>query len=155
MNYTTNNTNNYTSHSVLPFRYERNIGKKRIETDECVLKPKTKSFVNRILLKIGNEKKWIDCNEIKYLQAESNYTKLYLVNVDVPILVSKSLKYFANQLDTACFIRTHRSYLVNAFFVQSFLRYRKPSLRLNNGERIQISRRRLKSIKLFYNKQTS
>lgn len=154
MNYTTNNINSYTSNSVLPFMYNRNAGNKHIGNCKYDFRPETNAFVNKILLKIDNQRKWIDCNEIKYLQAESNYTKLYLNNVDNPILVSKSLKYFANQLDTAYFIRVHRSYLVNARFVQSFIRYRNPSLLLNNGKSIQISRRRLKSVKLFYNKQT-
>jgi DNA-binding LytR/AlgR family response regulator len=51
-------------------------------------------------------------NDILYLEGFKDYTKLYLSNINSPLLVLHNLKYFEELLQENGFIRIHRSYIV-------------------------------------------
>ncbi len=54
----------------------------------------------------------LKAEEIIYLEASSNYTKLYLINGQI-ILSAKTLKNYETKLPSNIFLRIHRSFLIN------------------------------------------
>jgi len=111
-------------------------------------------FVNQIVtkpsyikLKIDGSTKCIPFHKIVRLEACSNYTRFYLGNGIKPVLTSKTLKYYIEQLDVNTFVRPHQSHLVNRKFIDEVVLKPKPHLILKEGEKISISRRRLKALR--------
>jgi len=153
MNCTANNNLKYEPAVNLPYGFKIIEYTTLAKSAKQNVAPKIKLCSDKILLKLQQQNRWIDVNNIIRLQAESNYTKLYLLNRTEPVLMAKSLKYFVHQLDDTRFIRVHRSHLVNSSYVKAFCRFNKPCLLLKDGTRLQIARRRLKAIKLFYKKK--
>ena len=80
----------------------------------------------------------LDINHIVRLEALSNYTRIFLAN-GKKIVVAKTLKYFAEQLQATGFVRCHRAHLVKSDYIEKML---CNSLLLSNGESIEISRRK-------------
>lgn len=79
-------------------------------------------------------------HEILYLQADSNYTRIYFVNRPT-VLVAKTLKYYAELLKDD-FIRTHQSYLINKTHVEKIINTKqKCTIRMINGIEIPVSSR--------------
>jgi len=86
----------------------------------------------------------IDTMTIVRVEASSNYSKIYFSNNTV-LVTAKLLKWFEEKLDEQYFIRMHRSHLVNNLFLKGNQLLEK-GIALQNGEFIQISRRRKKNI---------
>jgi two-component system LytT family response regulator len=80
--------------------------------------------------------------DIEYLQADRNYTLVYLTNGH-QLLLSKTLKYYAAQLLPHGFVRCHKSYLVN---VRCIIGHMLGNLCLQSGVRVEVSRRRKNQI---------
>jgi len=94
-------------------------------------------------LKVDGIIKYIPYYKIVRLEACSNYTQFYLSNSIKPVLTSKTLKYYVEQLGEDAFVRPHQSHLVNRSFVQRVVLKPKPCLILKEGCKIGISRRRI------------
>lgn len=71
-------------------------------------------------------------NEIRYLEADKDYVKLYLSGNENPVLLTVSMKQCERTFDTKRFLRVHKSYLVNMQFVQKI---NGNEIRLNGQER--------------------
>lgn len=78
-------------------------------------------------------------NQILFINAESNYSTLHLVN-GKNILTSKTLKLWEKLIDHPYFFRCHRSYLVNTKYIDQ-INLNDNSLCIN-GQSIPISRDR-------------
>ncbi len=100
-----------------------------------------------ILLSVSKLHRTICLNNIIRLEAASSYTLLYVNGIPKPIIKSKPLKYYSNQLGTNQFIRVHQSHLINKKYIQSYRFKSSPSVTLIDGSTINISRRKLSSIK--------
>jgi two-component system, LytTR family, response regulator len=82
------------------------------------------------------------------VEAIDNYSKIYFSN-SRPILISKVLKWFEEELPVDMFARVHRSHLINkSHVVSSEGKYPKKML-LVNGDEIVVSRRRSKVAKML------
>ncbi|MEG0842241.1 MAG: LytTR family DNA-binding domain-containing protein [Erysipelotrichaceae bacterium] len=93
----------------------------------------------------------IDVFEIRYIEADRVYSKLY-TNEGEYKLVRKSLKEIEELLiNNASFVRTHRSYIVNLSYVKAIS---AKQLELDKGMYIPISDSYLKNVqeKLKYDK---
>ncbi|MFM9908350.1 MAG: LytTR family transcriptional regulator DNA-binding domain-containing protein [Chitinophagaceae bacterium] len=86
----------------------------------------------------------IDTHTIVRVEASSNYSKLYFSNGKV-LVTAKLLKWFEERLPNKLFTRLHRSHLVNTLFLQPH-QSNNASVRLEDGNFIQISKRRRKSV---------
>jgi two-component system LytT family response regulator len=93
----------------------------------------------------------IPIQEITYIRAYSNYSTVYLENGS-KILTSKTLKYHADRLPVAKFIRTHQSYLVNKAYIKSIIRSDQ-LLHLKNNIQIPISRSKKSLINQLFKNQ--
>ncbi len=84
--------------------------------------------------------------EIVRLEGYQNYT--YIYSRGKKYLSSMTLKHFESILDSSQFIRTHKKHIVNKAFVKDFIEGVKSSeIRMVCGSQIEISRRRLKSVR--------
>jgi len=96
------------------------------------------------LIRLGWHTK-IDPNTILFMKADCNYTEVYLNNGNM-ILSATTLGSLAKRLPACQFIRPNRSILVNLDFMIEYER-RGATIRLNNNDVIQVSRRRTKQIR--------
>ena len=92
---------------------------------------------------------------IVYLEASKNYT-IFVLSDGRKKLSTTTLGKHEADLCEDCFIRTHRSYLINRGFVERFESDSKSGwIVLKNGKMIPISRRRLAEVsRLFLNRNT-
>lgn len=104
----------------------------------------------RIALPTLSQTHYVKVNEILHCEASDNYTQFFLENGE-KILVSRTLKEYAELLKPYSFQRTHQSHLVNMHYVKSFLKEDGGFLLLQNNTKIPISRQHLDSIKTVLN----
>jgi DNA-binding LytR/AlgR family response regulator len=105
-----------------------------------------KSNSTRIALPLFNEIRYVNINDIIRCEAENSYTKFFLNNNE-EILVTKTLKEFADVLTAYQFVRTHQSHLVNTNFIKSWIREDGGYILLMDGNKIPISRANRDSVK--------
>ena len=84
---------------------------------------------------------FISISDIIYLEAESNYTLIYL-QTNKKITVSKTLKEFEDLLPGSLFIRIHHSYMINKKFIQRYIRGEGGQVVMSNGKILDVSRRK-------------
>jgi len=100
-------------------------------------KPETNA--SKIALPMQSEIRYVNLSEIIRCEADNTYTHFFLSN-DEKILVSKSLKEYADLLRPNGFLRTHQSHLVNPKHVKSWLKEDGGILLLTTGEKIPVSK---------------
>ncbi len=100
----------------------------------------------KIALPQLNEIMYVAINEVVRCESSNNYTFFFLANAD-KILISKSLKEYADLLKPYGFLRVHQSHLVNPAYVKSWLKEDGGTLLLNNGHKIPVSKPNRESIK--------
>jgi len=81
---------------------------------------------------------FIELNEIVYVEASNNYSKLILNDKRI-FTVSKTLKDVQEVLEESHFMRVHRQYIINLNHVKQFSR-NEGILTMDNGEYIPITR---------------
>ena len=108
-------------------------------------KPETSA--SKIALQMQSETRYVALSEIIRCEADNTYTFFFLTN-DEKILVSKSLKEYADLLTPNGFLRTHQSHLVNPAFVKSWLKEDGGILLLTSGEKIPVSKPNKETVKL-------
>ncbi len=107
-------------------------------------KPETN--VSKIALQMQSEIRYVALSEIVRCEADNTYTHFFLSS-DEKILVSKSLKEYADLLRPSGFLRTHQSHLVNPKYVKSWLKEDGGMLLLISGEKIPISKPNKETVK--------
>lgn len=83
----------------------------------------------------------VEINQIIHCKSDNNYTTFYLQNAP-KIVVSKTLKYYADLLKDVGFIRTHQSHLVNTNYIKEFIKSDGGYLLLKDNSNIPISVRK-------------
>ncbi|WP_428328221.1 LytR/AlgR family response regulator transcription factor [Mucilaginibacter sp.] len=102
----------------------------------------------RIALPLFSETRYVNISDIVRCEADNTYT-LFMLNSGEQIMVSKTLKEYADMLLNYGFLRSHQSHLVNIAFIKSWLREDGGSLFLFDGTKIPVSklnREKVKSI---------
>ncbi len=72
--------------------------------------------INTIFIKDGNSLIKLKIDEIMFIRADDNYSKIYTTTGDY--VISTTLKLVENELPSNKFIRIHRSYLVNIYYIE-------------------------------------
>ena len=72
--------------------------------------------INTIFIKDGNSLIKLKIDEIIFIRADDNYSKIYTTTGDY--VISTTLKLVENELPSNKFIRIHRSYLVNIYYIE-------------------------------------
>jgi two-component system LytT family response regulator len=102
-----------------------------------------KEEVNTLVISGHDKIHAIKINDLAYLEADSNYTKIVVVSNEEEVLCSKTLKNFEDQLPAQEFFRVHRSFIINRERVQ-FFSPKTGIVTLKGGHEICVSQRRLK-----------
>ncbi|NOT90370.1 LytR/AlgR family response regulator transcription factor [Ferruginibacter sp.] len=82
-----------------------------------------------------------DISDIIHLEANSNYTNIYLAN-KIKITASKTLKEFEELLPDDIFFRTHHSHLINLNYIKRYIKGDGGQIELQNGSYVDVSRRK-------------
>jgi len=99
-----------------------------------------------IILGAGKDKEQVPLNQIIRLEAESNYTYIYLHN-QRKLLAAKVLGAYELMLSPFGFVRVSRSQLVNKRYVQDV--DSSGEVVMMDQSKVGISRRRKKAVKLL------
>jgi two-component system, LytTR family, response regulator len=82
-----------------------------------------------------------EIKDIVYLEANSNYTNIYLDN-KAKITASKTLKELEELLPPDIFFRTHHSYLINLNYIKRYIKGDGGQIEMQNGAYVDVSRRK-------------
>ena len=93
----------------------------------------------RLALADATEIKYVEIDEIIRLQAESNYTHIFLTGNKV-FISAKTLKEYDELLQGHRFFRVHKSHLVNSTHIQSY--DRQGILKMSDHSVVEVSRRK-------------
>lgn len=102
---------------------------------------RTRRSPKKISLHTQDKISVVTIENIVRCQSDDNYTKFYLQD-GTSILVSKTLKYFADLLIDSNFIRVHQSHLVNLKYIKEYIKSDGGYLLLVNKETVPVSVRK-------------
>jgi two-component system LytT family response regulator len=107
--------------------------------------------MSRIALPQLHEIRYVLVSEIVRCEADNSYTFFHLANGD-RILVSRSIKEYADLLKPSGFLRTHQSHLINSVHIKSWVKEDGGLLVLSNGDKIPVSKPNRDAVKLILNR---
>jgi two-component system LytT family response regulator len=110
------------------------------ELPEAVDYPVSEERSKRIVVRVKNEIKIIQTQEVSFFEAEDDYISIH--TQEGKFLKKMTMKQLEESLDPDKFARVHRSYLVNLQEVSGLEPYEKESylLRLRSGQKIPVSK---------------
>lgn len=100
-----------------------------------------KNDFQKIAIPTTDGLQFIKVNEIVYLEANANYTFVFLQNTK-KYTVCDTLKEFEDMLPSDTFVRVHNSYIINKNFAERYIRGEGGQVVLSNGSVIDISKRK-------------
>lgn len=103
-----------------------------------ILQQQRQAF-KKIALPIKNGYEFYEHDSILRCEADSNYTKIFLLN-EKPILVSKSLKVISDMLTGTNFFRPHQSHLINLNYMKKYTKSDGGIIIMEDNAQIPISR---------------
>mgnify|MGYP006099119557 CR=1 FL=1 len=106
---------------------------------EYIKKPKTS--IQKISLHTSEKIIVVQLSEIIRCKSDNNYTTFYLENGQ-KILVSKTLKYYADMLKEHQFLRVHQSHLINTKYIKEFIKSDGGYIILKDKSNIPVSVRK-------------
>ena len=83
--------------------------------------------------------------DIIHCKSDNNYTTFYFSDAS-KILVSKTLKYYADMLKEVGFLRVHQSHLINIKYIKEFIKSDGGYLILTDESNIPVSVRKRQEI---------
>ena len=117
--------------------YVRAIKEKENALEGEVLQARSVKAEGKITLPQQDGFQVLDVADIYFCKADDNYTEIYLEKKK--IVVSKTLKYFEEALQSYSFARIHKSYLVNVAEVMKYKKGKGGSVVLSNGKELSVS----------------
>ena len=111
------------------------------------LKDQSKDQLRRIVVREGSKVKFIQVNEIIWIEAADQYCKLH--TKDGEHLIRESMRYYEQNLDPNSFFRSHRSSIVNLSYVKELQLYKKGSyiIILHDGQTLELGPDRVEKLK--------
>ncbi len=94
--------------------------------------------LKRLILKTSDFIHVVKIDEIIRCKAENNYTFFYIVDGE-KILVSKTIKEYTELLKTSGFLRVHQSHLINAAYIDKFVRSEGGYILMKDQTNIPVS----------------
>ncbi len=100
---------------------------------------------HKIVLSTSEKIHVIDVKDILRCESDNYYTHFYFTDGS-RLLVSKTLKENEELLSNHNFIRPHKSHLINAGYIKSFVKQDGGYIIMDDGSRIPVSRRKKEKI---------
>jgi two-component system LytT family response regulator len=97
--------------------------------------------IERISIQDSQGVEIVEVKDIKYLEADNNYTRFHLLG-GRRFMASQTLKNFEDILEAEGFFRIHRSFLINLQQLKAYLQGEVGQALLKDGTRLEVSRRR-------------
>lgn len=96
----------------------------------------------------GNNFKYININEIFYIEGDGAYSHFYLTYTNDKITACRNLKYFEEELAGCNFLRIHKTYIINKRYLSSYNRKTRFCILEYPGKKkeLQVSQRMEKNI---------
>ena len=108
------------------------------------------SGFNKIAVPTAEGFELIPADQVLYLEANDNYTHLFLKNKN-KIIACRTLKEMEEQIhDFTFFIRIHNSYMVNLNEVTKYMRGEGGYLVMSDGSSVNVSRSRKDALLKFF-----
>ncbi len=114
--------------------------------------PTVESAVTLPRFQTKSGERQIDPRRIVYLSAQVNYTLFHLDNGE-QVITTHSLSIYASLLETRGFVRVHKSYLLNSFYLNRCQLKRSTELILPNGTTLEVARRRRSTLRKMIKRQ--
>ena len=95
----------------------------------------------RITIPTSDGLRFINVEDIVYLEASNNYTNIYL-STSQKLLVSRTLKDFEDILPSETFLRIHHSTIINKFYVEKYIRGEGGQVVMRHGKVLDVSKRK-------------
>lgn len=102
--------------------------------------------INKISLPDKDGQKFIEMDDILYVEASSNYSNLHLINTN-NILVTLTLKNIESKLTDERFVRVHHSFIINLDHVTQFVKADGGCLVMSDGSEVPISRSKRSAVR--------
>ncbi|MBK5278411.1 MAG: LytTR family transcriptional regulator DNA-binding domain-containing protein [Bacteroidia bacterium] len=95
---------------------------------------------SRIVVKTGSKVKIIPVHEIRYIEADDDFVKIH--TPEGSYLKNKTMTFYEQSLDTAQFVRVHRSYILHINQITKIEPYQKDAhiAILRDGQQIPVSK---------------
>lgn len=106
---------------------------------QAITKPNTK--LEKISLHTSEKIVIADIDDIIRCKSDNNYTTFYFKNKE-KVLVSKTLKFYADLLKEVGFLRVHQSHLINTKYIKEFIKSDGGYLMLTDKSNIPVSVRK-------------
>lgn len=96
---------------------------------------------DKVFIKDGEKCYFVELSEVRMLESDGNYVKVYFGNSRPLIL--RSLNSFEERLDQAHFFRANRKFIINLNWIEKIENWFNGGLQvqLKGGDKIEISRR--------------
>jgi two-component system LytT family response regulator len=121
------------THQIKPDKQQLSV------LQQAVKKPNNKP--EKISLHTSEKIIVVTINDIIRCKSDNNYTTFYF-NDGAKILVSKTLKYYADMLKEVGFLRVHQSHLINTKYIKEFIKADGGYLILKDKSNIPVSIRK-------------
>mgnify|MGYP001256742117 CR=1 FL=1 len=99
----------------------------------------------RIALPLAEKIEFIAINQIIRLEADSNYTRIFLESKK-EYLVCKTLKEYQEILEPHNFLRTHQSHLINCRKITAYIKIDGGYISMSDGSSVPISRQKREEV---------
>jgi len=96
---------------------------------------------SRIAIPSQDAIQFVQLADIVYLEAESNYTSIYMQEAE-RIFVARTLKDYEDLLPANQFFRIHHSFIINTNHMRKYVKGDGGQVLMSNGKMIDVSRRR-------------
>lgn len=91
----------------------------------------------------------VKVKKIIYLQADSNYTTVFIKNSKNVVLSNKPLTEYEELLSDRSFLRTHQSYLINTLYIDRY-HQKEGIIYLRDATKILVSARKKEMVELYF-----
>ena len=118
---------------------QHNLDKTNLEALIQNIRVQTRTGLEHIALPTTDGFSMVHINNITHLQADSNYTWVFLAN-QKKYLIAKTLKEMEGMLQFPQYFRAHKSYLVNLNHVDHYIRGQGGYLVLRDKTQIPVAR---------------
>ena len=106
----------------------------------------TKETNSYFLLPTAEGTELVNSNKLVRVEAISNYSRLFFSN-GRSLVVAKVLAWLEEKLAEHGFVRTHRSHLVNMYYISKIKMEKQGILVLKNKEEIAVAKRKKQELK--------
>jgi two-component system LytT family response regulator len=120
--------------------------KENLRLVELVANIDRKEDEKKIALPLGDKIEFIAVNQIIRLEADNNYTRIFLEGKKEEYLVCKTLKDYQEVLEPHHFLRTHQSHLINCRKISAYIKADGGYISMSDGSSVPISRQRREEV---------